>query len=173
MAPSANPPSSHGFANPKAKRPCVVKGARPRPITSGSPRPLHPAREKRSEGDVERTVGPDEGIIHPQVAAASAHFAQKALKFALVRPLQRAGLGGLFLELLEAAKASRLVEREILLGRIDDLQHADVVAAVAKVFETRHQAGRVIEQIAQNQNQSTFINPLRQVVKDRSERRLA
>src|ERR1700726_296458 len=145
IAPSASPHNSHGLAKPNANRPLADRFRRTKPITSGSPHALHPPGQKRAERDVERMIRSHERIIHPQVSAPCPNFAQEILELALVRPAERAGLGSLLDKLFQATKAGRLVERKILLGRIDNLHYAHIVAAMGKVFEARHQARRVIE----------------------------
>src|ERR1700693_344147 len=122
MAPSASQHKSHGLANPKASRPLEGKSRRTEPVTSGSPGPLHSPRQESAEGHVERAIRPQKRIIHPQIAAAASHLAQKCFELRLVGRTRGGGSGVLFLEPLQAAKARRLVERKILLGRIDDLQ---------------------------------------------------
>src|SRR5579885_430372 len=137
MAPSARPHKSHGLAKPKAKRPFAESARNASAVTSCSPRALHTPRQEGSQCHVERPVRADERVIHPEVAAAGPHFAEKVLELALIGPPQRARLGRLFDQFFQAAKPRRFVEGKILLGRIDDLQHADVVATMAKVLQAR------------------------------------
>src|SRR5690606_15969599 len=140
-----------------------MNGERLRPQSCLSAGCSIPAREELRERDIQRLIGADREVLHSQVAATPLHLSKKAFELAPVSLPQVARIGHFGRLSLQPSKQHGILEREILLGRIDHLQHADVVAAISEVLQPREQRGYVVEQVAEDDDQSASANALREI----------
>lgn len=77
-------------------------------------------------------------------------------KLTLVSGSQQAWLNRQIGPAFEAVKQRGVIERELFLGRIDDLPHADIVFLMPQAFQTEQQRIRIREEVAQQDDNATM-----------------
>ena len=73
-------------------------------------------------------------------------------------PQERAGIGQQLRELLQAAKERCFLKGEIHLGSIEHVEDDDLVPLVAQVLETGQQVGRLVEQVAEDDDDAAALD---------------
>src|SRR5262249_27080272 len=89
-----------------------------------------------------------------------------------VAPPQAPRVGKQFGELLQAAEEGRFLERELQLERVEHVEDDHFMSMVTKMPQGRQQVCRLVEQVAEDDDDRAAGDALGQLVKDGAERGL-
>src|SRR6185369_12975449 len=115
---------------------------------------------KRPEHGVKRLVGANRDVVDLRSAAAGANSSYERLNLALVCSLQAPRFGHDLTERFESLEHGDLLKRKIEFGRVEDVEHDDVVPAMPQVFEASEHRLDVVEQITQDYDDAASAEPL-------------
>jgi hypothetical protein len=130
---------------------------------------LHAAGEEEAgEQFVEGSGGAGEDVVDLVVLAALGELFLVGGELAEVSLAEDFGFGEDVGEAFEAGEFGGAFEGEVELGGVEDMEDDDVVAAVAAVAEAGEEAGGVVEQVADHDDDAALAESLSQFMQDRS-----
>ena len=113
-------------------------------------------------------VGPERDVVDVDHLAPLLQLVQEVADLGLVGPPQGVRLGQDLGHPLQPLEQRRVAERELELGRVEDVEDDDLVAAVAEVLQAGEDPGDVVEQVGEDRHHAPLLEPLGQVVEDRA-----
>src|SRR5271165_2400307 len=171
---AASPASSPGLANSSAHKSGGDDGKNMRIVSrSGSPGRSHGARRSRGqvarERALEALIGAQGNIVDVDHPAALLQLVKTGAELGQIGAPQRVRLGEDRWQTLQAPKQRGFPERKLDLRRVEHVEDDDLVAAVAAMFQSGHDPGRIIKEIREDCHNSSFLEPFRQVMEHHTE----